>query len=393
MDLVEGNGEESIQGEKKESFLLLSRLAYTSQEVFLEEYAKVYSRDWIYVGHISQLPTKGDYLICDYAGEEIVVVRGDGEQVFANLNVCRHRGYRLCTEKSGNVKAFVCGYHQLRFDLDGGLKNAPRMRDGEYFDYRDYGLQTARVEVWNGLIFVHLHAKELAPLTDRLSSFDAIAARFAPMDTKLAYEKKYPIAANWKIVVENAMECYHCGGTHESLCAVIDIPRLMSDLKDWLADKDGTGPSNLGAGGMRVKPGMMTMSRDGSLICEKLLGACTAEDAIDGVTGGIMVVPNFFYAAFYVDHWWTIAIRPRSAKETELIYSWFVRNDAIEGVDYDVQKLIEVADNTQTEDNALIERTQRGVDSRYFLPGPIGSDVEPALHDFVTTYKAVMAKA
>ena len=376
---------------RKTTFSLLPQEHYTSVEIFRQEFDRIYTRDWIYAGHVSQVARKGDYFMVDYAGEEIVVVRGEGDRVHAHLNICRHRGYRLCAEKRGHVPSFVCGYHQWRFALDGSLKTVPGMRDGEYFDYARYGLRTASVEVWNGLIFVHLGAAKIDSIIERLAPFQSIADKFAPAATRLAHEIKYPIAANWKVVVENAMECYHCAATHRSLCSVIDVPRLMADLKDWLADETGSGPTDLGAGGMRVKAGMSTMSPDGTLICEKLLGTITADDVADGAAGGVMVVPNFLYAAFYVDHWWTIAIRPKSALETELVYSWFVRDDAVEGVDYDLRKLIEVADNTQVEDNALIERTQRGINSRYFERGPIGSDVEPALHDFCTNYMRYMA--
>jgi glycine betaine catabolism A len=374
----------------KRSFFLLPQEYYTDEEIFRQEFERIYTKDWIYAGHISQIPHKGDYFICDYAREEIVVVRGEGDVVHANLNVCRHRGYRLCAAKKGHVPSFVCGYHQWRFALDGSLKTVPQMKDGDYFDYADYGLKTAKVHVWNGLIFVHFGEGEVESILDRLAPFQEMADRFSPTTTRLAHEIKYQIAANWKVVVENAMECYHCAATHRSLCSVIDVPRLMADLKDWLADDDGSGPTNLGGGGMRVKAGMSTMSPDGSLICEKLLGTMTAQDVAAGTTGGVMIVPNFLYAAFYVDHWWTIAIRPKSALETELVYSWYVREDAVEGVDYDLQKLIEVADNTQVEDNVLIERTQSGMNSHFFAPGPIGSDVEPALFDFIQNYRKYM---
>lgn len=378
---------------KGRTFSLLEREYYISQKIFDLEYDRIYSSDWIYAGHVSQFPAKGDYLICEYAKEEIVVVRGEGDQFFAHLNVCRHRGYRLCHEKRGHVSSFVCGYHQWRFALDGSLKTVPKMRDGEYFNYSEFPLRMAHVEVWNGLIFVNLGKGHVAPIRERLQSFEPMISRFAPKETKLAHEKIYPIAANWKVVIENALECYHCFATHRSLCSVIDVSGLMTDLKDWLGDSRGEGTANLGASGMRVKPGMKTMSPDGELICEKLLGNCTSEDAAKGFTGGLMIVPNFFYANFYSDHWWTIAIRPKSAVETDLVYSWFVRHDADEGKDFDLQRLIEVAHNTQTEDNALIERTQRGVASRYFAPGPIGANVEPALYDFAATYMKYMSAA
>ncbi|CAB4943078.1 unannotated protein [freshwater metagenome] len=369
----------------KTTFSLLEREYYMSEEIFEREYDRIYSREWIFAAHVSQLPKKGAYVKFSYGGEEIVVVRDEGDQFHANLNVCRHRGFRLCVEETGSVRAFVCGYHQWRYDLDGSLVGVPQMPDGEYFDYKDFPLRTAQTEVWHGMIFVNLNSVPVEPLGERLAAFDATINKFAPERTKLAHSIKYELDANWKIVVDNALECYHCRGTHQTLCAVVDVAGLMSDLKEWLADT-GDGPSDLGQAGMRIRPGMQTLSADGTLIAQKLLGSCTSVDVDDGISGGVMVVPNFFYAAFYVDHWWTIAIRPISARKTELIYSWYVRADAEEGVDFDVDRLIEVGHTTQSEDNRLIARTQAGVESRFFEPGPIGSDVEPALNDFAMNY-------
>jgi Rieske 2Fe-2S family protein len=379
-----------VTQDEKTVFFLLDQEYYTSSEIFQREHDRIFLKDWIYAGHMSQIPERGDYFMFRYGGEEIVVVRGDEDAVHANLNVCRHRGYRLCEDEAGHVRSFICGYHQWTFNLDGSLKRVPQMRDGQYFDYCKYGLRTAQVEVWNSLIFVYLGEDEVEPVAKRFAPMDKAIKRFAPERTKLAHAITYDIKANWKVVVDNAMECYHCAGNHESLCAVVDVPGLMADIKHWLADPDGSGPTDLGGGGMRLRKGMKSMSRDGSLISSKLLGDITPEDADNRATGGVMMVPNFSYSAFYVDHWWTIAIRPKSATETELLYAWYIHEDAVEDVDYDLGKLIEVGDNTQVEDNVLIERTQKGMESRFFEPGPIGSDVEPALFDFVKNYRKYM---
>ena len=370
------------------AFQLLTGEYYTSEAVFAKEYERIYSRDWVYAGHTSQFPLKGSYLKFEYGGEEIVVVRGEGDAFHSHLNVCRHRGFRLCSEDSGRVRAFVCPYHQWRYDLDGRLTRVPQMPDGEYFDYQDYPLRTAQVEVWNSMVFVNLTEGPVQSLRDRLQAFDDMVAKFHPAGTRLVHEESYDIAGNWKVAVENALECYHCPGTHKALCAVVDVEGLQADLRDWLADEDGDGPTDLGQSGMRLQAGMKSLSTDGSLITDKLLGSCTEDD--HGISGGVMVVPNFFYAAFYVDHWWTITIRPIAAGRTHLLYSWFVRQDAVEGEDFDVAKLIDVGHTTQSEDNLLIERTQSGLQSRYYAPGPIGADIEPALHDFVANYLKFM---
>ncbi len=374
----------------KTAFFLLDGDYYKSEAIFEREVERVFTRDWVYAGHISQLPKTGDYLMFTYGREEIVVVRGEGETVHANLNVCRHRGYRLCAEEKGHVRTFLCGYHKWSFNLDGSLRHVPQMPDGVYFDYCKYGLRTAKTEVWNGLMFVHLGEGPIESLRERFAALQPTASKFGIAKSKLAHEIKYSIAGNWKVAVENALECYHCASNHPSLCGVVDVPGLMADLKTWFADEDNKAANTLGASGMRVKTGMKTLSGDGSLISPKLMGELGPADAENGVTGGIMLAPNPFYAMIYVDHWWTIAIRPKSALETELVYSWYVREDAMEGEDYNVARLIEIGDNTQTEDNILIERTQRGINSRYFAPGPIGSDVEPALFDFVSNYKTFM---
>ena len=370
--------------------VLLERDYYTSEDIFAREYDRIFSREWIYAGHFSQLPTKGSFFKIEYGGEEIVVVRGEGEQVHAHLNVCRHRGFRLCEDQTGKVRSFVCPYHHWRYDLDGTLRNAPQMPDGEYFDYRDFGLRTARTEVWHGLIYVNLNHEPVESISSKFRAFEVGVAKFAPERTKLVHEKKYLLDANWKVAAENALECYHCPGSHRTLCAVVDVPGLIADLKEWMVE-EADGPAAQGQSGMRIQAGMQTLSVDGTLITRKLLGDCTDADVEDGISGGVQLMPNFSYAGFYVDHWWTIAIRPISTHRTEFVYSWFVRDDAVEGEDFDVERLIEVGNVTQTEDNALIERTQAGIDSRYYEPGPINLDAEPALHDFVTTYLKFLA--
>jgi Rieske 2Fe-2S family protein len=371
--------------------VLLERDYYMSEEIFAREYDRIPSREWIYAGHLSQVPNKGSFFKFSFGGEEILVVRGDGENVYANLNICRHRGFRICAEETGKVRSFVCPYHHWRYDLDGKLRNAPQMPDGEVFDYADYPLRTAQVEVWHGLIFVNLSAEPIEPIALQFSAFDAMIDKFAPERTKLVHEKKYQLDANWKVAVENALECYHCPGSHRTLCSVVDVPGLIADLKEWFADDGGDGPADLGQSGMRIQTGMQTLSIDGKLLTSKLLGACTESDVETGISGGIMFVPNFAFAAFYVDHWWTVSVRPISAHRTEFVYSWFVRDDAVEGEDFDVERLIEVGHITQSEDNALIERTQAGIDSRFYVPGPINMDAEPALHDFVTNYLKFLA--
>lgn len=370
------------------TFTLLERDYYLSPEVFDREFERIFSREWFYACHLSQIPAKGSFVKFPFAGEEVVVVRGDGDAVHAHLNVCAHRGFRLCDEASGRVRGgFTCPYHQWRFDLDGALTRVPQMKDGQYFDFRDHGLRTAHCQVWRGMVFVNLREGAVEPIADLFGPYDEVAARFAPERTKMVREKHYQVAANWKVAAENSLECYHCPGSHPLLCRVVDVAGLQADLREWIAG--GESPDG-GTGGMRIKQGMQSLSTDGRLISRKLLGGWGPEDVDSAVSGGATIMPNLFYAVFYIDHWWALTFRPITPTTCVVLYQWFVREDAEEGVDYDVDRLVAVGDITQSEDNVLIERTQRGIESRYFAPGPLSVELEAALHDFVSTYQKFM---
>lgn len=369
----------------------LTREEYLGEATFEREYDRLFSAGWMFAGHTSQIAGQGDYFLVTIAAEEIIVVRGKSGAVHAHFNACRHRGFRLCQDDAGRVPFFLCGYHQWRFALDGSLERAPQSADGENFSYCQYGLKSVLADCWNGLIFINLGVGDVRPLPDELAEFEGVVQRFDPARTKFAHQEVHEIAGNWKIAVDNAMECYHCAATHSrSLAPVIDVPRLMADLADWIPADGPDDGGNLGSGGMQVRPGFQTMSANGRLICEKLLGSCTPDDAENAITAGMMVLPNFFYAAFYVDHWWTIAVRPRSATQTQLIYAWYVHEDAVVDTDYDIDRLIEVGQKTQLEDNALIERTHTGVKSRHFAPGPLGPKTEAGIIAFNAYYRAQM---
>ena len=366
---------------------LKPREYYLSEEIFDKEYERVFSIDWIFVGHVSQFPEVGSYLKVLFGGEEVVCTRGDGGVFHAHFNVCSHRGARICGERSGNARqGFVCPYHKWHFAIDGSLKSVPQMRDGEYFDYSDNGLKKAHADVWNGLVFIHLGQTEPEPLATRMRPYDNVAAKFDPVRAKLVHEEIFQIAANWKIVVENGLECYHCPGNHKSLARVIDVAGLQAEMGEWMQDEDA---AEVLGNPQRLREGMQSCSADGTLIAKKLLGTCTAQD--HGIAGGINVVPNPAYLAFYVDHFWTISVRPLSAKSTELVYSWYVHEDAEEGRDFDLARLVEVGHITQVEDNVLCEMTQSGLGSRHYVPGPIVSKVEPGIRDFASSYAKLMA--
>jgi phenylpropionate dioxygenase-like ring-hydroxylating dioxygenase large terminal subunit len=377
---------------RREYFTLPPREYYVGDRIFAEEFDKVFSRQWIYAGHLSEFPRRGSFMNVDFAGEKILIVRGEGGEFYGHFNVCRHRGYPLCEGETGTVRAIVCPYHQWRYDLDGVLTRVPGMSDGEFFDYRDFGLKRIHVETWHDMVFFHLGGNP-QPLRSCLDQFDSSVAPFNIEGTRLAHAETLDLEANWKVSAENFNECYHCPGSHRSFCRVIDVPRMQQDAEVWF-DLDRPGGAFAGGGsGMPLVEGMQTLSASGSLTCTKLLGDCTLDDAAVGRNTGINMLPNYFYAGFYVDHWWAQSVRPISPTRSRMVFRWYVREDAIEGTDYDVDVLTRLTRDTYLEDVVLIEKTYKGILSQTFTPGPIVARTEPLMYSFVAAYWSMMGPA
>ena len=370
-------------------FTLPPREYYVSGQIFAEEFDKVFSRQWIYVGHKSQFPQRGSFMTLDFAGEKLLIVRGEENQFYGYFNVCRHRGYPVCEAETGTARAFVCPYHMWRYELHGSLKSVPKLRDGEFFDYQDYRLEKINVATWHGMIFFHIGA-DPALLSTVLSGFDSDVAYFEIEGTHLAHEVKLDLEANWKVSAENFNECYHCPGSHPTFCRVVDVPRMQNEAQSWFNPDDAVNAFIGGNTGMPLTGGWQTLSADGNLISGKLLGACTSEDAAVGLNVGINLLPNYFYAGFYVDHWWAQSIFPISPSRSRMVFRWYVREDAVEDRDYILEDLLRVTQTTYLEDIALIEKTYQGVMSRKYSPGPIVAKNEPLMYSYVSTYWSMM---
>ena len=189
----------------------LPGVVYKDPAVYELEVRHIVLKAWHYVGHQSMVPERGDYFLFEVAGESVIVVRDGDGGINAFMNVCRHRGSRICDAASGRESRFTCRYHGWTYGLDGSLKAAARMPAGT--DRTKLGLRRLQARVFEGLIFVN---------------FDADAPDFAPLErdlgpavrpyglatAKVAHRQNYPIRSNWKLAVENYCECYHCQPAH-----------------------------------------------------------------------------------------------------------------------------------------------------------------------------------
>ena len=185
--------------------------AYKDAGIYELEVRHIMLKAWHYVGHQSQVPERGDYFLFEIAGESVIVVRDAQGGINAMLNVCRHRGSRICDAAAGHEARFTCPYHGWTYGLDGALKAAARMDAG--FDRAAHGLRRLQVRVFEGLIFVNFDdaPPDFAILEQGLA--DAIRP-YGLARAKVAHRQNYPIRSNWKLAVENYCECYHCQPAH-----------------------------------------------------------------------------------------------------------------------------------------------------------------------------------
>ena len=375
---------------------------YSDPEVYSLDLERIHFRRWLCVGHESRVPNRGDWFRFDLASESIVVVRGQDDQLRALVNVCRHRGSRVCYEEEGNARMLVCPYHAWAYDLDGTLRSARQM--GTSFDGSRYSLPEIHLRVLEGLVFV-CFADEPPGLEDAAATLSASLGRYGWAGAKLAHRAVYSVDANWKLATENYQECYHCTPAHPEFSRYHATEKPDTEVRDLRAEADERArtlgieiPTVLDWPVSRVPsqemvdcfhdalyPGSVTGSQDGRGVAP-LMGDFSD---YDGGYSYVDVGPASFFLA-YPDHGVMYLFIPRGPQKTDMEISWLVRGDAQEGADYDRERLTWLWDVTSIADKRIIDQNQLGVNSRYYRPGPYGP-MESQTRSFVEWYAQQLA--
>ena len=197
--------------------------SYTDPEVLERERELLFGPAWQYAGHIGELAEPGSYLTCRSGLVPLVVVRDRSDELRAFVNVCRHRGAEVVSG-SGRCSTLQCHYHAWTYGLDGALRAAPRSEADPEFDRGSLGLRGAQVDTWGPFVFVNAFA-DAPPLAQTLGPLPDIArSRGLDLDA-LAFHHRvhYGVDANWKVAVENFLECYHCAVAHPGFSDVVDV--------------------------------------------------------------------------------------------------------------------------------------------------------------------------
>ena len=363
----------------------LARDFYTDPAVYELELDRIIYRNWVLAGHVSELGKPGDFKVVNVARESAIIVRGEDDKLRAFANVCRHRGSLICLEERGNARKFSCPYHGWMYGLDGGLTAARDMPQD--FDMAAHALKPVSFDVIHGLMFVCF--------TDEPSSLDGCKRDLAePMamfdfpNLKVAANKTYDIPANWKLCIENYQECYHCATSHPEYARMHTLTlnyerraRLREELRermpacnvrdfefDFIDTEARPGEIGYGYSRSSLFRKYQTGSRDGKPVAP-LLG---------GFTGYDQGASDFTFGAFsfllaYSDHIVAYVFTPVDHVNSRCEIYWLVREDADEGRDYDVDELTWLWDITTQADKEIIVNNARGVQSKYYEPGPFST--------------------
>jgi phenylpropionate dioxygenase-like ring-hydroxylating dioxygenase large terminal subunit len=366
----------------------LAQPFYTSDDLLHFEWQHIWQKNWLFAGNTAQIPRPGDYFIYNLQKDAIIIIRGNKGEVYAHYNTCAHRGSAICLEQKGNAAKLICPYHQWVYDKDGTLLNARMMPDD--FCKDEFNLRSVHAAVVEGLIFICF--AENAP------DFSLIKKSLAPYlmpfkinEAKVAAIKNYTLKANWKLVAENFRECYHCGGAHPEYCGAVIGANLREDTdtltatkqKEWNEKELATELIEVTAGTTTyavrypLRPGIESYSVDGKKISIPM-GNHKDHDA--GVIG-LVNYPNFWMDAVS-DYIWTMRVTAVTAATTDVEFCWLVDTHAIEGKDYDVNRLTQFWEITGEQDGQLCENNFRGIETNGYRPGPY-APVEDQVINFV----------
>jgi Rieske 2Fe-2S family protein len=376
----------------------LPRQFYVDPGLFEEDLSRVFNTNWLFAGHTCEVSEPGDYFVIPVGKESILVVRGKEGGLYAHFNVCRHRGSRIATEPRGRSRSLVCPYHQWVYALDGSLANARLM--GEGFCTEEYRLRSAAVREVAGLIFICL-----SPEPPRFDPFfEDLEPQLWPHGlerAKVAVRHHYEVRANWKILIENNRECYHCRVSHPEFCMSnydLGLPgdtrsddgydtTLQREYERWRDLGLAPGEASFPGGApyrvsrLPLKEGFLTESLDGDLVAP-LMGGMT-----DPRTGSLRIItlPNF-WAHANCDYAMTTRLLPTGPDRTDVEVCFLVHEDAVENVDYDPERVAAVWRATCEQDWELCENNFAGVESVAYEPGPFSEVTEKSVESFERWY-------
>jgi Rieske 2Fe-2S family protein len=336
----------------------LPRERYVDDATWRDEREAVLYGEWFCVGRRDDLgldqPRR--LAVVDVAGESVLVTSDDRTRLHASYNVCRHRGAQLHPVEPGRsapvlcaASALRCPYHSWTYGLDGRLIRAPHADDVEAEELR---LHPVLVESWGGFVFVHLTPEQAEPLADAVAGPARSLANYGLGRLVTGATMTYQVAANYKVMLENYNECYHCGPVHPELCRLVPAFSGGGSGLDWEE-------------GVPHREGAWTFTLDGTTRRAPLPGLTTSERERHK---GDLVYPNLMISAS-ADHVAAFVLLPREVAQTDVVCSLLFSPDEAARSDFDPGDAGGLWDLVNRQDWAICESVQRGMSSRSYRHG------------------------
>jgi choline monooxygenase len=331
---------------------------YADPELLEREKERIFAANWNYVGQVEQVAKAGDFLTCQVGEVPVVILRDEAGALRAYANVCRHRGSELVPEKSGNRHTLQCHYHAWTWGLDGILRAAPRCQELAGFNKADFPLAPLAVETFGPFLFVNPGPapRSFAATLGQLPAL--IRSAGADIDALQFRERReYAIKANWKVVVENFLECYHCPIAHPGFADLIDLDQYRVTPHEYFS----------------VQRGPLKTSAK-----EKHKELYEANECQEGIYTYLW--PNFMLNIYPgAGNASTNLILPIDEHQCLAVYEFFFS----ERMPEDHQRaLVDFIDQVQHEDIILVESVQRGLRSGFYQQGQLILSHENGIQHF-----------
>lgn len=354
---------------------------YTDPEIFRLEQQNIFETMWNCVLRADSLASAGEWKTVTVGREEIIVVRTRKAGIQAYYNVCRHRGMRVCTTEQGKSRTLQCGYHAWTYALEGDLVAAPNLTSMPDVDRQEYGLKAVHVREWLGYVWVCL-ADE--PLSFDDTVLGEVRTRFGEVQSidnygiealKLGETKTYDVQANWKLIIENFMECYHCATIHPELTEVIP------EFADGLASQRKNGEIH----GASFGSDIAGFTVDGSNGVAELPAIAPSQDR---KYYAITVKPQVFINTV-PDHVIIHRMFPQSESRTIVICDWLFLPEVIEQ-GMDISKSVELFHRVNQQDFEACELTQPSMSSKAYANGGALVPSEHHIEEFHQWWNDIM---
>ena len=368
--LRRGSQDGAVCSNPSESFTLPARF-YTDPAIYEAEKTAIFYKSWWCAGHKSQLPKPCSYITTAIHEQGVVVTRDQNGLLHAFYNVCQHRGHEL-VKGAGEARIFTCPYHAWTYNLDGALRTARLTKALPDFKACDFALKPVRVEEFCGFVFVNLD-QDATSLKEQSGGLEEEIRKYVPLidDMVFAHRDNYVLKANWKVVIDNFLECYHCHPAHRDFVDLVDMDSYRNIINGIYVSQISDAPRTTASKAYTFEKGEVDFGYAGWYLWPNLtLWVYPGEPNISA----LMMIPD-------------------GTDRTIEHLDWFLPTAE---VSKQVQEAMTYMDKTlQPEDISLCESVQRGLKSKGYNQGRFVIDpVHPELSEHgVHHFQRMVAQA